>query len=54
MVVTVKDRPEASRTTAFPQGPIRKLKADENDIFNGVCIFYPRQSHLLIMGIRAS
>ncbi|OSX64010.1 hypothetical protein POSPLADRAFT_1065405 [Postia placenta MAD-698-R-SB12] len=30
----VKDRPEASRTTAFPQGPIRKLKADENDIFN--------------------
>ena len=25
----------ATRAAAHPQGPIRKLKADENDIFNG-------------------
>ncbi|KZT69244.1 phosphatidylinositol 3-kinase [Daedalea quercina L-15889] len=25
---------ETARTSAYPQGPIRKLKADENDIFN--------------------
>jgi len=26
---------ELTRVTAYPQGPLRKLKADENDIFNG-------------------
>ena len=25
---------ELARVTAYPQGPTRKLKADENDIFN--------------------
>jgi len=27
-------RAEMARVSAYPQGPIRKLKADENDIFN--------------------
>jgi len=26
---------ELTRVAAYPQGPLRKLKADENDIFNG-------------------
>lgn len=26
---------ELARVAAYPQGPTRKLKADENDIFNG-------------------
>ena len=26
---------ESARAAANPQGPTRKLKADENDIFNG-------------------
>lgn len=26
---------ESARAAAHPQGPTRKLKADENDIFNG-------------------
>jgi FKBP12-rapamycin complex-associated protein len=26
---------ELARAAAYPQGPTRKLKADENDIFNG-------------------
>lgn len=26
---------ELTRVTGYPQGPLRKLKADENDIFNG-------------------
>ena len=26
---------ELARVTAYPQGPTRKLKADENDILNG-------------------
>lgn len=28
------------RATAYPQGPTRKLKADENDILNGT-YYYP-------------
>jgi hypothetical protein len=27
---------ELTRVAAYPQGPLRKLKADENDIFNGM------------------
>lgn len=27
---------ELTRVTGYPQGPLRKLKADENDIFNGL------------------
>ena len=26
---------ELTRVAGYPQGPLRKLKADENDIFNG-------------------
>lgn len=26
---------ELTRVTGYPQGPLRKLKTDENDIFNG-------------------
>ncbi|KAH8093828.1 FAT-domain-containing protein [Cristinia sonorae] len=29
-----RNRTELARATAYPQGPIRKLKADENDILN--------------------
>lgn len=36
MILVDADRaPELVRATAHPQAPIRKLKADENDIFNG-------------------
>jgi FKBP12-rapamycin complex-associated protein len=28
---------ELARTAGHPQGPSRKLKADENEIFNGMC-----------------
>ncbi|KAG6820409.1 hypothetical protein H0H93_000916 [Arthromyces matolae] len=31
---------DLSRVAAHPQAPIRKLKADENDIFNGMSLFY--------------
>jgi serine/threonine-protein kinase mTOR len=30
---------ELARVAGHPQGPMRKLKADENDIFNGECGF---------------
>ena len=35
---------ELTRVAAYPQGPLRKLKADENDIFNG-------GNGLLLLGI---
>jgi len=28
---------DMARVAGHPQGPMRKLKADENDIFNGNC-----------------
>ena len=37
MLATGQDHPvrDTARASAHPQGPTRKLKADENDIFNG-------------------
>jgi hypothetical protein len=38
---------ELTRVAGYPQGPLRKLKADENDIFNGEEFFTHGQSTLV-------